>query len=159
VDFIPDPLRRANYQFGDKAFEYLERLLRLTQEHDIELVLIKAPVLFPHWFEQWDEQITTFAAENNLLYINFLEHIDNIGLDFSLHTFNAGLHLNVFGAELMSDYFGRILQEQLNVPDRRIEPDTAALWQKMAEQYHSLIAVQQEEIALSGKIQSFLIRE
>ena len=157
VDFIPDPLRRANYQFGENALEYLESMVTLTREHDIELVLIKAPNLYPHWFDQWDEQIIAFAEENNLLYINFLEYIDDIGLDFSEHTFNAGLHLNVFGAELMSRYFGEILRDEFGLPDHRNESETAMHWHKMAEQYHRLIAVQQEEIALTGKIQSFLI--
>ena len=157
VSFIPDPLPRANLQFGDKAYNYLERMVRLARENDIELVLIKAPNLYPHWYDEWDEQIIAFADENNLLYINFLEYIDDIGLDFSEHTFNAGLHLNVFGAELMSRYFGKILMEQFDLPDRRQEPDTAALWGEMAEQYHDLIQVQQEEIAQTGRINSFLI--
>jgi hypothetical protein len=157
VDFLPDPLRRANYQFGSKAQEYLERMLQLTQENGIELVLVKAPVLFPHWFDEWDEQITAFAEENNLLYINFLEYINEVGLDFSLHTFNAGLHLNLYGAELMSRYFGQILQKEYNVKDRRTEPDTALIWKKMAEQYHRLVSVQQNEIAETGSIQSFLV--
>jgi len=158
VDYIPDPLRRSNYQFGDNAYDYLERMTELTREYDIGLVLIKAPSLYPHWFDEWDEQIVAFAEENDLLYINFLEHIDDIGLDFSEHTFNAGLHLNVYGAELMSLYFGGILTEKFNLPDRRTETDTAANWDKMAEQYHSLVQTQQDEIAQTGKIQSFLIR-
>jgi len=157
VGFIPDPLRRSNYQFGDNAYDYLERIVGLTREHDIELVLIKAPNLYPHWFDEWDEQIIAFAEENDLLYINFLEHSDEIGLDFSEHTFNAGSHLNVYGAELLSRYFGGILTEAFGLPDRRTEPDTAAHWNNMAEQYHRLVGIQQEEIAQTGKIRSFLI--
>jgi len=158
VSFIPDPLFRANYQFEEKAFYYLERMVELTRENDIELILIKAPNLYPYWFEEWDEQIVTFAKENDLLYINFLEHTDEIGLDWDEHTFNAGLHLNVFGAELMSKYFGKILQDEYAIPDRRSETETAANWNKMSEQYHSLIRTQQEELAQNGKISTFLIR-
>ena len=157
VDFIPRPRRQANYQFSDKAYYYLERMVELTKEHDIELVLRKAPNLYPHWHEQWDEQIIAFADENNLLYINFLEYIDDIGLDFSEHTFNAGLHLNVFGAELMSRYFGEIIKEESDLPDRRSEPAVAEHWSELAELYHGLIRVQQEEIAQHGRINSFLI--
>ena len=157
VSFIPEPMRRGNLQFEDKAYHYLRQMVELTKEHDIELVLIKAPVLFPHWFDEWDEQITAFAKEHNLLYINFLDHIDEIGLDFSEHTFNAGLHLNVFGAELMSLYFGKMIKEKFDLPDRRTLSETAANWAKMADQYHRLIKVQQEEIAKTGEISSFLI--
>jgi len=159
ADFIPDPLRRANYQFGEKAFEYLDRLVQLTRDNDIELILIKAPVLFPHWFDEWDEQIIEFAEQNDLIYINFLSYITEIGLDFSQHTFNAGLHLNVFGAEVMSRYFGQILLDEFDLPDRRVEADTAEHWNRMTEQYYRLIAVQLEEIAQTGRIQSFLISD
>lgn len=157
VTFIPDPLRRASYQFGEKPLYYLQRIVELTREHDIELMLIKAPVLFPHWADGWDEQIVRFAQENDLLYINFLEYIDEIGLDFSLHTFNAGLHLNVFGAELMADHLGQIITDNFNLPDRRNSPETAAHWEQLAEQYYSLIEIQQQEIYETGRIQSFLI--
>ena len=157
VGYIPRAVRRGSSEFGDNAYYYLERMVKLLREHDIELVLIKAPNLYPHWFDEWDEQITRFADENNLLYINFLEYIDDIGLDFSEHTFNAGLHLNVYGAELMSRYFGEILLEQFDLPDRRSEPDTAAYWGELAVKYHGLVQVQQEEIARYGSISSFLV--
>jgi len=157
VSFIPDPLLRANYQFEEKAYYYLERMVELTREHDIDLILIKAPNLYPYWFEEWDEQIIAFAEENDLLYINFLDHIDEIGLDWDKHTFNAGSHLNVFGAELMSKYFGKILQDEYALQDRRSETETAENWNKMAEQYHALVKTQQAELAQTGKISSFLI--
>jgi len=157
VSFIPEPMRLANYQFSDKSYYYLERMVELTNELDIDLVLIKAPNLYPYWHSEWDEQIIAFADENNLLYINFLEYTDDIGLDWSIHSFNAGLHLNVFGAELMSAYFGGILQNEFDLPDRRTDPEAIDQWNVMAEKYHNLVNIQQEEIALTGTISSFLI--
>jgi len=157
VGFIPTPLRLPNYQFSDKAYHYLQQMVDLTNEHDIELILIKAPNLFPYWHSQWDEQIVEFAEVNDLLYINFLDLTEEIGLNWDIHTFNAGLHLNVFGAELMSEYFGKILQTDFNVPDRRSDPDIAAIWNIMSKQYHDLISVQMSEIEETGSIKSFLI--
>ena len=157
VGFLPQPIPLANYHFSDKAYYYLTRMVELTREHDVELVLIKAPNLFPHWFDQWDEQIVAFADEHGLLYINFLNYEEEIGLDWDIHSFNAGLHLNVFGAELMSLYLGEILQEQFNLPDRRTELAVAGQWNIMAQQYHRMIALQQEEIERYGRINSFLI--
>jgi hypothetical protein len=99
----------------------------------------------------------SFAEKNNLLYINFLEYIDDIGLDFTTDTFNAGLHLNVFGAERLTCYFGKILQDHYALPDHRAQPETAARWDEMATLYHDLVKRQLEEIAQTGKIKSFLI--
>jgi len=157
VGFIPDPMFRGDYQFNERTYYYLERMVELTRENDIELILIKAPNLWPYWYEEWDEQIEDFADKNGLLYINFLGLEDEIGLDWEKHTFNAGSHLNVFGAELMSRYLGEILQDEYAVPDRRLEAETVANWDKMVEQYHNLIDQQLEEIASNGKISSFLI--
>jgi len=157
VTFIPDPIRRATYQFGEKPLYYLQRMVDLTRAHGIELLLIKAPVLFPHWADGWNEQIVEFAKENDLLFFNFLEYIEEIGLDFSEHTFNAGLHLNVFGAELMADHLGRIIVDNFDIPDRRSFPETTLHWAQLSEQYHRLIEVQQREIAETGSIQTILI--
>jgi len=157
VSFVPTPVRRANYQFGNKPLYYLERIRELTAEHGIDLVLIKAPVLWPHWFNEWDEQIVEFADKNDLMYINFIDYIDSIGLDWDLHTFNAGLHLNTFGAELMSLHFGSILSDIYDLPDRRSDAEVAEVWNAMAWQYHHLIEVQQMEIARYDRINSFLI--
>ena len=158
VGMIPRPIPLANYDFSEKAYHYLTRMVELTNEHDIELVLIKAPNLFPHWFDQWDDQIIAFAEEHDLLYINFLNYTEEIGLDWDIHSFNAGLHLNVFGAELMSRYFGEILQEKFDLPDRRSNQNIAAQWNEMAAQYHNLVELQLSELEKYGNINTFLIK-
>ena len=157
VGWIPDPLPRATYQFGDKAFYYLNRIVEITAKHDVPLVLVKAPSLFPHWHDEWDRQIREFAEKNNLPYINFLEYTYCIGLDFSMHTFNAGLHLNVFGAEKLAMFFGEFLQREFDLPDRRTETETANLWNALSRAYHNLIERQLAEIYETGSIQSFLV--
>ncbi|MCL2819328.1 MAG: SGNH/GDSL hydrolase family protein [Oscillospiraceae bacterium] len=153
----PHPILRGNYDFGEKPMYYLEKMTQLARENDIGLILIKAPVLWPHWFDEWDEQIAQFAAQNDLLYINFYEHVDEIGLDWEKHTFNAGLHLNAFGAELMAKYLGGVLANEYNIPDRRSDFYIAQHWNEMTQQYYRLIGIQQEEISETGKISSFLI--
>ena len=158
ADFIPDPIRRADYTFGDKAYYYLERMVALTKANDIELVLVKAPVLFPHWFDAWDAQMVEFAEAHGLLYINFLEHMDEIGLDFSTDTFNAGLHLNVFGAEKVARFFGNILTDNFDLPDHRGRAEAVEVWNELSRLYHSTIALQQMEIEKTGRIQSILAR-
>ncbi|MCL2079003.1 MAG: SGNH/GDSL hydrolase family protein [Oscillospiraceae bacterium] len=156
--FIPAPLPRASYDFGEKPLEYLEKITNLCAENDIELVLIKAPVLYPHWFLQWDEQILGFAEENNLIYINFLGYTDVIGLDYSKHTFNAGNHLNIFGAEVLSRYFGKILTDELGLPDHRQNPVLVSIWNDLAREYYALIDLQLSEISTHGEILTFLIK-
>ena len=155
--FIPDPLRRANYRFGEKAYYYLERMVQITRESGSDLILVKAPSLYPHWHEEWDSQMVDFAEQNDLLYINFLEHKEDIGLDFSTDTFNAGVSLNVFGAERLARFIGDILHEQFGLPDHRSNAETAEYWDGLAALYHRTIARQQDEISQTGRIQTFLV--
>jgi len=148
---------RGNYQFGDKAYEYLTRLVTLTAYHGIELVLVKSPARFPPWPDQWNQQIIDFAAIHHLRFINFLDYEDEIGLDFNYHTFNAGNHLNVFGAELLTYFFGGIIAGEFDLTDRRGDPETAAFWGNLSELYHRNIARQLAEIERYGRVQNFLI--
>jgi len=127
----------ADYNFGDTAWDYLTRMVTLCQSHGTKLVLIKAPTLYPVWWWEWDQQIRQFAAENDLMYINMLESLADIGIDWQTDTYDTGLHLNVFGAEKAATWFGAVLSEQCAVPDRRAEPQTAERWAQKASTYHS----------------------
>ncbi|UZQ84631.1 SGNH/GDSL hydrolase family protein [Thermoclostridium stercorarium] len=71
VTSIPQPKKLANYRFSDTCYEYLDKMTKLCKENGIELVLIKAPTLYPHWYDEWDQQIEEYARKNDLLYINF----------------------------------------------------------------------------------------
>lgn len=134
VPYAQPPL--AEYSFGETSWYYLDKMVRLCAEHGTQLLLIKAPSLHPVWWEQWDEQIRTYALERELRYINMLEHQQQIGLDWNTDTYDAGLHLNVYGAEKASVWLGRILAEECGVPDRRNEETTAALWSEKAAAYY-----------------------
>ena len=48
-----------------------------------------------------------YAKKNDLLYVNFLDSIEEIGLDFNHDTYDRGLHLNLSGAEKLSHYLVR----------------------------------------------------
>jgi hypothetical protein len=132
---IPEPRILANYNFGDKAVEYLEKITALCRENDIELILVKAPSLYPHWYDEWEEQIETYAEANNLKYINFLELFDETGLDFATDTFNAGLHLNLSGAEKITHHLGEFLLNETALTDRRGENELAAIWEEKLRHY------------------------
>ncbi len=102
-----------NYEFGKNAITYLDLIRETCQEKGIKLVLVKSPSQYPHWYEQWDEQVVMYAHKYGLEYVNLLENVDEIGLDFTVDTFDGGLHLNKSGAEKNTKYFGKILLEEV----------------------------------------------
>jgi hypothetical protein len=111
----------------------------LCEENDIQLVLIKAPSLYPYWYDEWEEQIEDYAAEHDLLYINFLELTEETGIDFNTDTYDAGLHMNLSGAEKLSHYLGQVLQTECSVESRRGEAALEESWEEKGEAYRQEI--------------------
>ena len=132
---LPAKRPLADYRFADVCYEYLDRITKLCKEKGVELILVKAPSLYPYWYEQYDEQMAEYARENGLAYYNFTACIEDIGLDFQVDTYDAGLHLNHTGAEKLSRYFGQILAENHGIPDRRNDPDVAAVYDEKLKRY------------------------
>ncbi len=135
VEYIPKANVLGDYSFGDNAWSYLNQMADLCAENDVELVLIKAPSLYPHWYEEWDAQICAFAKERGLNYYNFLDETETIGLDFATDTYDAGLHLNLDGAIKMSSYFGEILVRDYEIADRRGDEELSQIWSEKKERF------------------------
>ena len=122
----------------ESSMEYLEKMRLLCEEHDVELILVKAPTNSWRywWYDHWDEQVSDYAEKHQLAYYNFIPHCDEMGIDWSQDTYDEGLHLNVYGAEKFSDYFGRILSEKHGVPDRRGDEAQSVRWQTRTAAYY-----------------------
>ena len=135
VGKLPAKRPLANYQFSDTCYDYLERMTALCKEHGVELVLVKAPSLYPYWYEEHSSQIADFAQTHQLRYYDLTQEVDAIGLDFSQDTYDAGLHLNLSGATKLSGYFAKLLAENHGIPDRRTDAATAAEYEEKLRLY------------------------
>ena len=149
---VPKGRPLGDYSFGEMAYEYLDKMTALCKENGVELVLVKAPSLYPYWYQEWDEQMIDYAKKHNLKYYNFLDVTEEIGLDFQTDTYDGGLHLNLSGAEKLSRYFGKILQEECHVPSRRGEKELEESWEKKLELYYGEIKNQEEQLAQEEKL-------
>lgn len=135
VKNVPEGKLLADYNFGQVDYEYLDKITKLCKVNNIQLVLVKAPSLYPYWYEQWEEQIEEYAQKNNLLYINFLELAEDIGLNFDTDTYDGGLHMNLSGAEKITEYLGGVLMEETQLCDRRGEEVLASRWEEKRRLY------------------------
>ena len=135
VGTLPAKRVQASYAFGDICWEYLEKMRLLCEENGTEFVLIKAPSLYPYWFDEYDAQIEEYAQTHGLQFYNFTECIDEIGLDFSVDTYDGGLHLNLTGTNKLSAYFAKILAEDHGITDHRNDPQIAAVYNEKLLRY------------------------
>ncbi len=132
---LPAKRPLADYAFGDICWEYLDRMRLLCEEKGVSLVLIKAPSLYPYWYEEYDRQIADYAQTHGLRYYNLLPDAEAIGIDYQTDTYDGGLHLNLAGATKLSRFFADRLQEDFSLRDWREDPVISQIYQQKLEEY------------------------
>lgn len=155
VTVVPDGRKLPDYNFGDNAWHYLEKMTELTRENGIQLMLIKSPSVYPYWYDEWDQQIEEYAEKNGLSYVNFLPLAEKMGIDYSKDTYDGGLHMNLTGAEKFTDYMGGILMETYALEDRRGDSKVADIWQDKLAYYNWMKQDQEEEMQKYGYLKSY----
>jgi hypothetical protein len=127
-----------DYTLPESAMEYLEKMRLLCEENGTELILVKAPTnpWSYWWYDEWEEQISAYAGEKALPYYNFIPLAEEIGIDWSTDTYDAGAHLNVYGAEKLTEYFGEILAAEHGLADRRGDAALVDAWTPRLEAYY-----------------------
>lgn len=146
-----------SFQFGKNAMKYMDKIADLCEEKGIRLLLVKAPSLSPEWYDEWDSQVKEYAKERNLDYINFLEHIEEIGIDYTTDTYDQGLHMNLSGAEKCADYLGQFLTDNYHLKNLQGEEETAGVWNEKAKYYHATESAQHEELKKYGEIRNYQV--
>lgn len=109
VGNLPIKKRLPSYKFDDTNIEYLNKIIELCKERNIEVLLVKAPSLYPYWYDEHEEYVKKYAEDNNIEYLNLLDYIDEMEIDYSKDTYDGGLHLNLSGAIKNSNFFGDYL--------------------------------------------------
>lgn len=155
VESLPTVRKLSDYTFGSRAMEYLDKILELCRKNGIELVLMKAPSLVPHWYDEWNAQVVDYADKNGLLYINVLAAAEEIGIDYKLDTFDAGMHMNLTGAEKVTEYIGSILTEKYPLTDHRGDTKYEGVWADKVKFYYDMIEAQKAELAEYGHLIHF----
>ncbi len=135
-DIEPSPL--VDYTLPTTSMAYLEKMRVLCEKNGVELVLIKSPTnnWKYYWFDEWDEQVSAYADANGLAYYNFIPQAEEIGIDWETDTYDAGVHLNVYGAEKLTSYFGEILARDFGLEDRRSDAELSKIWEEKRNAYY-----------------------
>ena len=135
VGTLPTKRLLADYRFGDICYEYLDKMRRLCEEKGVELILIKAPSLYPYWYDEYEVQIREYADAYGLAYYNFLNDAEAMGIDYQTDTYDGGLHLNLKGAVKLSHWFANILAENHDMEDHREDGEIASAYNEKLKRY------------------------
>ena len=116
---------------------------------------MKAPSISPEWYDSYNKQVVKYAKKNGLPYINFYELIDTIKIDYEKDTYDGGLHMNLYGANKLSDYLGEWLVEKYALKDYRNDKKISQIYDEKIRFYEDMKKEQQNEIKKYGKVVSY----
>lgn len=141
--------------FGSLPMMYLDKMRSLCEEKGIQLILMKAPSLAPIWYDLENQQVLDYAKKYDIPYINFYELLEKTKLDYETDTYDGGLHMNLSGADKLSDYLGNVLADEYHVTNHHGDSAYEEIYKDKTEFYESMIEEQQKELDQYGEIRSY----
>lgn len=129
------PTESYDPKLPESSMQWLGKMADLCEEKGIALVLVKSPSIYPKWYSEWDETVAAFANARGLRYDNMIAENDAIGIDMQTDTCDMGQHLNVYGAEKLSRFYGAVLQKTYDLPDHRGEAAYDADYAALTNRY------------------------
>lgn len=115
----PEVFTEERSGLTSKSEKYLKKIIEYAGENNVKLALIVIPYYITEEDKKTYNQIMDIAEENNVLFVDYNEFYDEIGLDFSCDL-NDESHLNYWGSSKFSEYIGDILSKE-GFADRRKE--------------------------------------
>lgn len=124
----------------DSMEMYLDKIVSLCNENDIELILVTTPS--NQWSEQRHNRISAYAEDNSLAYIDFCnpEMIQAVNYEFTIDNSDYG-HGNIQGATKISKYLAEYLIYNTNISSSshsQWELDNSAYTQRIEECLHNI---------------------
>ena len=114
-----------------KQERYLRKIIELCHENDIELLLIKTPVIDRAFYKPYMNSVQLIADEYELPFVDINALDAETGL-CSSDNWLDGWHLNTNGARKVSSWLGSYIRSNYNIPDHRGDPDYAS-WDVFSE--------------------------
>ena len=105
-------------ELTDKVEYYLLKIIQLSKDNDIPLLLLKTPHILNQDQQKIYNRVAEIANANDIPFVNFNLFYHEIGLDFSTDYADSS-HLNHLGNAKFTRYLAEHLKENYDIPDRR----------------------------------------
>lgn len=139
VEFCNDGFEKAEapHALSNENLNRLAEIADACKKRGVELILLKAPTdswRYP-WYDEWDAEISEFAKAYGIVYYSLVAQADKIGIDPASDSYDGGLHLNVYGAEKATVYFGELLLRNHNISTND-DPEVRRVWEEKVSRYY-----------------------
>lgn len=122
-----------------KVEEYYRKIIELAQSNNIPIIVTAIPFAAENYHQGFFNTAEYIAAEYGVPFYNFIaEYKDDLALDYSTD-FADSQHLNYLGSTKLTRFFGDLIKENYDVPDRRGDEKYIS-WDKDAEVYYNQLA-------------------
>lgn len=116
-----------NLHYDELAKDYLERMIQLCADKNIDLVLINTGYDSSGETKYFADSINEIAKQHEIQYIDFTE-LDIINFESDLASSGDNTHVNFSGAEKITTYLGQLLAEQYQMSDHRGDEAYVSWW-------------------------------
>lgn len=138
----PDLYAGIETPIPEETEEYLRKCLQLCVDNNVEPILFCAP--FPYASENRMQQynyVASIGSEYGARFFNGAELMDEMGIDFSKDFEDEAGHLNYYGAEKFSRFFGEWLNNnvQSELVDHRNDVIVSGIvdWNEVVGNWHA----------------------
>lgn len=118
----------------DKTLKYLDMFVEKCKSEGITLVLTEVPSS-ESWSYAKSETLAKYAKEKGVTFLDLNKHNDEIKIDWKTDTPDKGDHLNIYGAEKVTKFIGKYLDENFDLPDRRLDKNYS-IWESHSKVFH-----------------------
>ena len=112
---------------------YLRKMIEECQSRGIEVLLTHVPYPAEDWHQMGGNTAYDIAEEYGVDYINFVA-MDTVA-NYQTDCYDSHGHLNASGGKHVSDYLGKYIRENYDIPDRRADEQYAGWYQDYQKYY------------------------
>lgn len=115
-----EEMERYNASIPKENLIWLFRINQLCKEHNARLLAIKVPIVnSPIWYERaWTQErfkkVKSVCERYNISYID-LQYDADLDINWVFDTRDGGLHLNLFGAQRVTNYLGEFITSHYEI--------------------------------------------
>lgn len=120
-------------EIADLNKDYVKLMADFCKENSADFILVSTPST-ENWNCKRHNGIQKLAEELNIKYIDLNMGDTKLDIDWNKDTRDAGDHLNYYGAVKVTDFLGRYIKDNYDMPDNRNNPEYVK-WNESLERY------------------------
>ncbi len=109
-------------------YHYLNKIIELCEDNEIELILIKTPVVYSDEEYRKVNAVAQICEDNEIEFYDMCKNALNLDIDYSVDMNDAN-HCNKDGAQKVTKYIGQVLKPKYDFTDSETHCYTY-IWQE-----------------------------